>query len=122
VDLVRDLLDKQVKDRRGRKLGKVDGVVLETREGEPPRVAFIEIGSVTLARRIGPRCARWVQAFEVAAGISDGEPVRIPFSRIDEVGIEVTADVDATETAAWAWERWLRRHVVERIPGGRKRA
>jgi sporulation protein YlmC with PRC-barrel domain len=119
MHMIRDLLDKQVKDRNGRKLGKVDGIVLEVREGEPPRLAAITLGAVVLAGRLGPRLARWTRAFEIAAGIGDGEPLRIPVTRIEDRDIEVVADVAAGETSAWAWERWLRGHVVGRIPGGK---
>ena len=57
MNLTRDILDQQVVDRNGQRLGKVDGVILELREGQPPRIAAIEIGPVTLARRMHPRLA-----------------------------------------------------------------
>ena len=60
MNLTRDILDQQVVDRAGQRLGKVDGVILELRDGEPPRVAAIEIGPVTLTRRIHPRLAEWL--------------------------------------------------------------
>ena len=41
MDLVRDLLDRQLTDRSGRNLGRVDGVVLELRANRPPRVRLI---------------------------------------------------------------------------------
>ena len=39
MDLARDILDKQVVDRHETKMGKVDGLVAELREGAPPRIA-----------------------------------------------------------------------------------
>ena len=33
MDLVRDLLDKLVVDRNGREMGRVDGIVLDHRDG-----------------------------------------------------------------------------------------
>jgi sporulation protein YlmC with PRC-barrel domain len=122
MDLIRDVLDKQVHDRRGRKMGKVDGIVLELREGQPPRVDHLEVGAVTLARRLGPSWGRLMEAIDVGFGVSDGAPLRIPFARVGEIGIDVQVDVDAESTRAWDWERWLRRHVVERIPGSGRRA
>jgi hypothetical protein len=29
-------------------------------------------------------------------------------------------NLDAEETPAFAWERWLREHIVEKIPGSGK--
>lgn len=117
MDLGRDVLDKQLVDRRGRLMGKADGIVLELREGAPPRVVAIEQGGVTLGRRLGPRCARWMRALAQAFAITDGEPRRYPFTAILDVGRDVRLDLDAEECGAWAWERWLRTHVVARIPG-----
>lgn len=122
MDLVRDVLDKQVKDARGRRAGRADGIVLELRDGQPPRVAFLAIGPVTLMRRLGERCGRSMRGLMVGLGVTDGEPLRIAFAKLQDVGIELRVDFDAAETQVWAWERWLRRHVVERIPGGRARA
>ena len=116
MDLIRDVLDKQVRDRRGQKMGKVDGIVLELHQDGPPRVAFLEIGPVTLAGRLGPWAARLMQAIDVGFGVSDGAPLRIPFAKVGEVGIDVKVDVEAEHTRAWDWERWLRRHVIDRIP------
>ena len=44
VDLVRDLLDKQLVDRRHEPMGRVDGVVLTFADGEQPRVTSLESG------------------------------------------------------------------------------
>ena len=122
MDLVRDLLDKQVRDRRGKRMGKVDGIVLELRKDGPPRVAFVEIGPVTLARRLGPAFGRLMQAIDVGFGVSDGAPLRIPLSKVGDAGIEAAVDLEAEETRAWDWERWLRRHVIDRIPGAGSRS
>ena len=117
LDLGRDVLDKQLVDRHGQLMGKADGVVLEIREGAPPRVVAIEQGGATAGRRVGPRFARWVKALAQATGLSDGEPRRYPFTAVMDVGRDVKLDVDAEECGAWIWERWLRRHIVSRIPG-----
>jgi hypothetical protein len=117
VDLGRDVLDKQLVDRQGRLMGKADGIVLELREGAPPLVVAIAQGGVTAGRRVGPRVARWIRAVAQACGVTDGEPRRYAFTAVMEVGRDVRLDVDAEECGAWAWERWLREHVVARIPG-----
>ena len=112
MDLVRDLLDKQLIDRHGRRAGKVDGVVLDVRLGRPPRVAALEVGVATLARRVHPRLERWL-----AQVSGRRRPYRIPWARVRKVGLEVRVDLDATRTPIYALEHWLRRHVIGRIPG-----
>ena len=52
MELIRDILDKQLVDRRETKVGKVDGLVVELREGEPPRIVFIEIGRASCRERV----------------------------------------------------------------------
>jgi len=38
MDLVRDCLDKQLEDRDHRRMGRVDGLILECEDGQPPLV------------------------------------------------------------------------------------
>jgi sporulation protein YlmC with PRC-barrel domain len=120
MDLVRDMLDKRILDRKGVSLGRVDGIVLEVRAGRRPVVAAIESGLPTLARRLHRVLVYFAEALERAAGTSDGSPLRIPCSKVSEVGTDVTVDLEARETGAFAWEDWVRRTVIGRIPGSGK--
>ena len=115
--LVHDVLDKQVLDAAGAPMGCVDGIGLELRPGEPPRVAFVEIGAVALARRVGRRLARWIAGLERRLGVSAGRPLRIPWPRVRDIGIDVEVDVSFRHSRASAWERWIERVIVSRIPG-----
>jgi sporulation protein YlmC with PRC-barrel domain len=114
--VVRDLLDKQVLDRRNRKIGKVDGLVMQLRKDAPPRLAILEIGAVTLARRLHSRLAEWVEVIERRWGPGDGRPVRIPYSKVTDVGLDVEVDVDGDEIGAFRWENWLKTHVLSYLP------
>ncbi len=67
MELIHDLLDKDVLDRNGRTMGRVDGIVIEVRESAPPRVVCIEIGAAALER---------------ACGVEEGRPLRAMVSRI----------------------------------------
>ena len=116
--LVRDLLDNQVCDAQNQKMGKVDGIVLVLRQGRPPRVAAVELGVSTLLCRISERLGRLAARFEQRCGVTDGAPVRIPMDKIARVGLDVRADIDAERTKVNDWERWVRRVLIERIPGG----
>jgi sporulation protein YlmC with PRC-barrel domain len=117
VDLVRDLLDKPIRDHDGREMGRVDGIVLERRDGARPRVSALLVGPSVLGSRLHPVLGRWIAAFEIACGIAEGRPIRIDFNDVAEIGDDVKVDVAATDTAAGAVEqiarRWLRR-----VPGG----
>src|SRR6058998_3592152 len=72
--IIRDVLDKQLVDRQQRKMGKVDGLIVELRDGQPPRLAYITVGGTTLARRLHPRLAQWLVMLARRWGIGRGEP------------------------------------------------
>ncbi|HKT59883.1 MAG TPA: hypothetical protein VJQ46_07510 [Gemmatimonadales bacterium] len=113
MELGRMVLDQQVMDRHDRFMGKVDGIVLEVRPGEPARVSDIVIGGTTLLWRLRRTLARRLEARLGSEGHAD----RIPWKRVLRVGIDVKVDVDAKQSPALHWERWVRDHVIGRIPG-----
>jgi hypothetical protein len=117
LDLVRDVLDKQMLDRRLRHMGKVDGIVLELREGMPPRVIGLEAGVTVLGQRLGQRPGRWMA--RLARRLSPERPgaFRVPWPKVQQIDLAVHVDLDAEQLSVYALERWLRRHVVGRIPG-----
>lgn len=117
MDLARDCLDKQLVDLNGRHMGRVDGLVIEIEEGQQPRVAFVETGVVTQATRLHPRVGLWVERLVKRWGKAGSDPYRIAWSEITPTGVSVTAGVEAEQTPAFAWERWLRAKIVGRIPG-----
>ena len=119
--LVRDVLDNQMLDRRGDRMGKVDGVVLEVSGESPPRVVYLEAGAPTLARRLGPRLGRWVSRLAHRWGGAHPESYRIPWTKVREVSLDVRVDVEAEETRVNVVEDWLRTRVVEHVPGGKPR-
>ncbi|GAA6623220.1 hypothetical protein [Scytonema sp. NUACC26] len=119
MDIIRDVLDNQLVDRDRHKMGRVDGIVVELRDDQPPRLAYIEVGMTVLARRLHPRLEQWVAAIQSKWGAKHSEPFRIPWSKVLDVGIDVDVDLDARETPALAYENWLRENIIERIPGGK---
>jgi hypothetical protein len=119
--LVRDLLDAQLVDRNERMIGRVDGVVLELRSGGPPRVAAMEVGPITLARRLHPRLARWLRALAIRVLPVSVRSMRLPLTLCRDIGVDIELDVDAQDDRRLLrLERWLSRHIVERLPGGEK--
>jgi sporulation protein YlmC with PRC-barrel domain len=118
MDLLRDLLDKQVVDRERVKIGKVDGLVAELRPDMPPRIVAIELGSIALARRLGARPGRWMTGLAARlGGERHAEQHRIAWKKVRDVGVDIEVDVDVRKTAIFDWQDWLRDHVIGRIPG-----
>jgi hypothetical protein len=118
LNLVADVLDEQIVDSKRRQAGRVDGIVLELRADRPPRLAYIEISPITLLSRFNRRLAHWYARHDRKLGEGRGVPVRIPWSRLTRDGPGFVMDLDAESTPIFALEDWLRRHIVERIPGG----
>lgn len=118
MNLVRDFLDKQIEDREHRRMGRVDGIVLELETGRQPRVAYVELGVKTLMNRLSRRLGKWIGHY-LESRHGKSAPYRIPLGKL-RVGLNhVEADVEAEQTPALEWELWLRQNVIERIPGGK---
>jgi sporulation protein YlmC with PRC-barrel domain len=116
MDLIHDLLDKKIVDRNGREMGRVDNLILEIREGAPPRLAAIEVGPAVLANRVHRLLGRWVSALEHGFGIDHGRPLRIPPGAVADIQDHVKVDLAVGETSASTVEQRLRRWIGA-IPG-----
>jgi sporulation protein YlmC with PRC-barrel domain len=115
MELSREILDQQLVDRNDVNIGKVDGMVLELREGKPPRVSALLTGGHLLARRLHPRLeslARWITR-RCDPGLM--EPTRIPWEKVMKIGVDVKVDVGADQVMPW--EHWVRDHILCHIPG-----
>jgi sporulation protein YlmC with PRC-barrel domain len=117
MNLVADCLDKQLVDRNGHKMGRVDGVIIEVGEGRKPTVLAIEVGPVCQAGRLHPRLSSLVKSISRRCGVVYQDPFRLSWSKVVSAGIEVIAGVEAEESPALAWELWLRKNIISRIPG-----
>ena len=119
MEVIRDVLDKQLIDRKGRPMGKADGVIMEIEEGGgQPRLTFIETGVITQAARLSHRLAKCIEALVRRLGADkESERYRIPWSKVVVTGIDITVNVEAEKTPAFTFERWLRTRVIGRIPG-----
>jgi hypothetical protein len=117
MNIIKDVLDNQLVDRKGSHMGRVDGIVMELRDGKPPRLTYIEVGMPTLARRLHPRLLHWVVAIQSRWGAKRSESLRISWSKVRNTGIEIEVDVEAEATPALAYEQWVRENITKRIPG-----
>ncbi|CDX45020.1 conserved hypothetical protein [Mesorhizobium plurifarium] len=118
MQLLRDILDKQVVDREQVKIGKVDSLIAELSPGKPPRVIAVELGSIALARRLGSAPGRWTAKLAARlSGRRQPRPHRIAWNKVRDIGVDIEFDIDVRRTRIFAWQDWLREHVVGRIPG-----
>lgn len=118
IEIARDILDQQLIDRNLTKMGRVDGVVLAVEDGKPPVIDHFELGFVVLARRIHPRVERWLHAIRERWSVRKTARQIVPWSSVAEVtDNHIKVDIDALETPAFAWERWLRDNIIIRLPG-----
>jgi sporulation protein YlmC with PRC-barrel domain len=115
MDAGRQILDQQLVDRNGVDIGKVDGIVLELRDGAPPRISAILTGGHLFACRLHPRLERWARWLTRRWGPRQPEPLRIPWSKVMKIGVDVKVDIQAAE--AMPWEHWVRDRIIGRIPG-----
>jgi hypothetical protein len=115
VDLLRDISDKQVLDRDGREIGRVDRVLLEPRP-DGTRVVALEIGPAVFASRLSASLGRWVSGLERALGLDEGRPLRIPVEDVLAFDPHIRVNRSFSETPAAAVETMLRRWMP-RWPG-----
>jgi hypothetical protein len=114
VDALPQLLDRQLHDHDGEPIGIVDDIDLDgvpmdvdIAEGTPaPTVAAVVTGNVWATRIFGGKPPASRLQF-------------IAWDLVDRLGVVITLHrTDAQLDSLWL-ERWLRRHVIGRIPGGR---
>ena len=119
MEIIRDLLDKQLVDADETKMGRADGIAIEVDGDKQPRIDHLELGFTVLARRLGPRAQKWFEAIRKRWSVRKSSRQIVPWSKVSDVTTyEIKLDVKAMDTPAFAWERWFRDHIVAKIPGG----
>lgn len=112
------LLDRQILDRDGEPVGKVDDVELDIDDDGTPYVAALLVGQQALGERIGGRLGAWIAG--TARRLSpdyDRGPIRIPYDLVADVDSAVNLSVHREVLPDPALETWLRDHLIDRIPG-----
>ena len=120
MHVVRDILDKQVVDRDERKMGRVDGIVGRIRENAPPVIEGLELGMTRVAERAHTGLGRMIEAASRRFGIRRTSRYVVPWSKVesvDDTQIRLTIDSESAPPSDWEW--WLRKNIVDRIPGGK---
>jgi hypothetical protein len=118
IPLAKQLLDRQIVDVDGRLVGRVDDIAFAVDEDGYPYVDCLLTGQGALGQRIGGRIGRLLVA--VADRFTDDPPVpprRVPFSQVARVDSAVRLRCRAADLPPSPVESWLRRHLIDRIPG-----
>jgi hypothetical protein len=113
--LARDVLDKELVDKGGHKIGKVDDLLLEVTGDGPPRVRCIQSGQGTLAGHLPgwiQRVSGWMQSFALGSE-NRARPDFLDWERVTQIDVAVHVDLDreadhlkSTEDAVW--NRWIK--------------
>lgn len=117
LDLRHDVQDAQLVDRHCENIGRCDSLLLELRDGRPPRVAVMLIGGPVRDERVG----RWMVAlrrlFPGHKDASNGGVSRIPLGAVRSIGRTIEVDVLRDELPSEHLEQWLANNIICRIPG-----
>ena len=108
-----DLLDRQIVDRDGVPVGKVDDVEF----GADRRIVALLSGQQALGARFGGVLGRWITATAVRLDADRLGPRRIAYDLVARVDSAVHLRVRAELLPAPPLERWLDDHLIGRIPG-----
>ncbi|MEV4146186.1 hypothetical protein AB0J40_21115 [Amycolatopsis sp. NPDC049691] len=114
IDLSDALLDRQILGEDGTVVGKVDDLDLRA-EGDTYVVDALLVGPDALADRINGPIGKLLR--RIGRGFRTGAPQRIPMNairRAEPAIVVTTAVAHATRSPS---QEWLRRKVIDRIPG-----
>jgi hypothetical protein len=117
-DAALHLLDRQIVDRDGAPVAKVDDIELIARGDGRLAVAALLTGPGALGPRLGGRLGRWYAAiWRRLRPEEDPQPGRLDAALVSGTDSAVHLAVPAVELPPNGLERWLREYVIDRIPG-----
>ncbi|MFG2058042.1 hypothetical protein ACGFI9_28865 [Micromonospora sp. NPDC048930] len=121
IQLAKQMLDRQIVDVDGRLVGRVDDIAFAVDAEGFPYVDCLLTGQGALGERIGGRVGRVLVA--IANRFTDEPPVaplRIPLALVAHLDSAVRLRCPAADLPPAPVEVWLRRHLVDRIPGSHR--
>jgi sporulation protein YlmC with PRC-barrel domain len=112
------LLDRQIIDRDGEPVGKVDDVELTYAADGSLHITALLLGQEVLGERIGGRLGRSIAgAARRLSGEGGRPPQRIDMDLVADIGDAITLSVKRDLLPDPPLEAWLRDHLITRIPG-----
>ncbi|MEP6697385.1 MAG: hypothetical protein ABJA34_10975 [Pseudonocardiales bacterium] len=118
MDVDFHLLDRQVVDRDGRLVCKVDDLEFEPDATGRTVVTAILAGPAALGPRIGGPLGRWMVAVQARLRPTDQDgPARIAIAVVKEIGTDVTLSAARAELRTHQTEQWVDVHAIGKLPG-----
>jgi hypothetical protein len=112
------LLDRQIVDRDGLPVAKVDDLELVVRADGTVAVTALLCGPGALGPRTGGRLGRWTTAiWRRFRPDASPQPGRIDAALVTGTDSAVHVSASVAELRVDGLERWVRHYVVDRIPG-----
>jgi hypothetical protein len=117
------LLDRQLLDRDGRPVAKVDDLVISEPDNpsELPVVTAMLCGPAALGRRFGPRLGSMLEALRGVTCPESPEPASISMDLVTDIGPALELSARREELPVNDVEEFLADHVVAHIPGAGER-
>jgi sporulation protein YlmC with PRC-barrel domain len=113
-----DLLDRQILDRDGRPVGKVDDVELAYAADGTASISALLVGQQALGQRLGGALGRWMAGTaRRLADTPDKKPIRIGLKLVAGINSAMNLSVEREMLQEPPLEIWLRDHLIDRIPG-----
>lgn len=117
LDVNLHLLDRQIVDRDGEFVAKVDDLEFERGADGTLYIAKIMVGSRALGPRLRGRLGVWMRS--IGERLSTDAIPTIDFALVTDIGSEVKVSASRDDLDAAPLEEWVRDHVISRIPGSR---
>jgi hypothetical protein len=114
------LLDRQIIDRDGVQVAKVDDLQFgePAQPGDLPVLTDILCGQAALARRFNRRLGRGVELLRRVLDPSEEPgPARISFGIVTDTSPHITIALGRDDVAVTRVDRWLAREILDHIPG-----
>jgi sporulation protein YlmC with PRC-barrel domain len=111
------LLDRQIVDRDGQFVAKVDDLEFERGADGTLYIAKIMVGSRALGARLGGRLGVWARS--IGERLSTEPIPTIDFALVNEIGSDVKLSASRDELDTAPLEDWVRDHIISRVPGSR---
>jgi len=116
VDLLTDVIDREIVGPDGIPVGRVDDIELRRRPDGTWEVAALLTGTVALERRLPGWGAKLISFFARRTGGPD-EVRSIPIEAVTKADTSVSITREAAEAAASPAEDRIQRKLISRIPG-----
>lgn len=118
MKLGKHVVDRGLLDKDGRRVGKVDDLILEwdeAGEGGPEVVALVS-GPTALSRQFSAPARRLTRALYRLLGVPDPAPAVIPWSQVESIEVVINLTVPRRGLAWSPVGNAVNRRFIRRLP------